>query len=391
MNMTYQQKLIEQIKDWYTEEQTEFLSLLQDLVGINSFTNNIAGVNAVQDILQNSFTEIGLKVERFKLEGAGDFLKASTGFKSQAGSILLVGHSDTVHKPESDFCKFNIEGDKASGPGVLDMKSGLCLIVWALKALKELDLLTKLDITVLVVPDEEKGSAKSRDIEAKLAKDARSALVFEFGRDGGNVVTQRGGMGLFSVEAHGVSGHAGNDHETTKNAILVLADFIQQASALTNYDSRLTVNFGTVSGGSAVNVVPDFAEAGFEIRASNKKVYQEAVEQIFALAASPVIDGAKLNVTEQLSSLPMEETTESIELFESYQKCGQMVGLNYGKVENVSGGVSDANLISNLGIPTIDGLGPDGEFAHTEKEYMNLSSVEPKLLNLVLWLFLQAG
>jgi len=375
----------QKLEDWYIEEEENLLSLLSELVSINSFTSNIAGVNQVQSVLQQEFEEIGMVSERFPFPTAGDLLKVDSAEVGDS-PILLIGHSDTVHKDDPRFCALDIEGDIARGPGVLDMKGGLCVMLYALKALSFLGKLQTLPIRVLVIPDEEKGSVASRPKELELAKGAQAALVFEFGRDGGNVVTRRGGLGMWKVDVFGKAGHAGNDHEVSANAIVGLSKFVCEASDLTDYQARATVNFGLTNGGTAVNVVPDSASASFEVRSSSKQAYEKVKSNLESIASRLSVDGIKVELAEKLKVQAMEETDASAELFEQYKKAGKLAGLNFERVKNVSGGVSDANNVASLGIPTIDGLGPLGAGAHSKDEYLELSTLKPKILNLVYWL-----
>lgn len=368
----------------------EALKLLEDLVNVNTHTSNSAGVNRAQDRIQHFLSQLGLVVERENVPGCGDLLIARTA-ESVENPVLLLGHVDTVHPLDSPFTTFVRDGDRITGPGVLDMKGGLVVILWSLYVLRQHDLLQHIPLTILVNSDEEIGSAGSRSHIEREAKAARAALVFEWGRAKDAIILRRKGVCLYEVTVRGRSAHSGNAHRDGANAIVQLAHTVTLISALTNYDRGLTVNIGLVEGGTAVNTVPDIAIARFDVRLEHAEDYEVVRAKLAAITAKVTVPGTSIELRELSSARPMAESAGSRRLFESFREKAQLANFSYDEHPGVIGGGSDANQTSAVGTPTIDGLGPFGDFAHSDREFIEVPSLTRKISNLVLWLAHQAN
>ncbi len=375
----------ESLISWIQSSQEQAIGLLERLVSINSFTRNIAGVNQVQDILAAFLADLQMQVQRIPVAERGDILVASTR-AAASRCILLVGHSDTVHPPESEFRRFTRANGRAFGPGVLDMKGGLVTMLWALKALAEMNRLHDIPIRVFINSDEEVGCPASHHIVESEAKKARAALVFEWGRVNDGIILRRKGVGSFLIKVSGKAVHAGNAHREGANAIVQLAHTITRLSALTDYAAGVTVNAGLIQGGSAVNTVPESAQASLDLRVERSEDYARVKETIERVATEIVVPETHVQIEAVFFSPPMTESPESGALFESFRQFAAPAGLSYDKVPGILGGGSDANRTSAQGVPSIDGLGPFGEFAHSDKEYIVLDSLPKKMINLALWL-----
>jgi glutamate carboxypeptidase len=258
---------------------------------------------------------------------------------------------------------------------VLDMKGGLLVAHAALTALSEVGALADLPLGMVSVGDEELGSPDSRSFVQAIARGAAAGLVFEAGRAEDAIITQRKGTGKFKVEAIGKASHAGNFHHEGINAIRALARFVDQFEALTDYDRGVTINVGTISGGSSANTVPARAECFSDfrfVRASDGEDVVRAVDRIARQVGEAT--GARFQVEGGIRRAPLERSPASVELYERYAACAEQAGL--GSVEcPLIGGGSDANTVSAVGVPTIDGLGPRGRHFHTTDEYIEISSL----------------
>jgi glutamate carboxypeptidase len=359
----------------------ELLATLRRWVEINSFTANLEGVSRMGAELEADFAPLGLALERRAGEGVGDHLVWRTPAWGPGG-ILLVGHHDTVFPPGT-FEGFDDAGDRVRGPGVLDMKGGLLVVRTALAALAEAGVLEGMRVAVVSVADEEIGSPTSRALIEELARGARAGLVFEAGRVDDSVVTRRKGTGALTVTARGVAAHAGNAHADGVNAIWALARLIDRLQQLTDYDRGVTVNVGTVKGGEAKNTVPALAEcrADFRfIRAPDGLALVAAVDRAAREIAAE--SRATLTITGGVSRPPLERTDASAALAALYAERAQRHGLGGGESPLVGGG-SDANTVSAVGVPAIDGLGPRGRGFHTPNEYIEPATLVPRAKALV--------
>jgi glutamate carboxypeptidase len=354
-----------------------FLATLRRWVEINSYTANVEGVNRMGAVLEEDFASLGLRFERCAGgDGAGDHLIWRTPAFGPGG-VVLVGHHDTVFPPGA-FEVFEEQGDRVRGPGVLDMKGGLLVVRAALAALAEAGGLDAMKVAVISVADEEVGSPGSRPILEELARGARAALVFEAGRVDDSVVTRRKGTGGLTVTARGVPAHAGNAHSEGVNAIWALARLIDRMQQLTDYDRGVTVNVGTVKGGEAKNTVPAQAECRADFRFVRAPDGLDLIAAVDRAAREIAADSrASLTIIGGVSRPPLERTDASGELAALYSERARRHGLGGGESQLVGGG-SDANNVSALGVPAIDGLGPRGRGFHTPSEYIEPSTLAPR-------------
>jgi glutamate carboxypeptidase len=363
----------------------EMLALTRKWVAINSFTGNIEGVNLVGALLREAFALPPLTLTQVPGgELFGDHLFWRTS--APGAPILLVGHHDTVFPP-GHFEDWREDGNKATGPGALDMKGGLAIIRTALAALHDVGVLARLPLIVACVADEEVGSPTSAKHLVELAKGATCALVFESGRANDMIITRRKGVGGMTVIAHGKAAHAGNNHNSGANAIWALAKFIDAAQALTRYERGVTVNVGLISGGTSKNTVPERAECKLDLRYETVADAEALVADLRAAAAAAesAVAGVTLEVQGGVNRLPLERTDASAKLRDEYAACARASGLGDGEAPLLGGG-SDANTVAPLGVPAIDGLGPRGAGFHTTTEYVELDTFVPKCEALVRFL-----
>lgn len=356
----------------------ESMPLLEQWVRINSFTANVDGVNRMATALEEGFDGIGLACERRAGERVGDHLVWRTAAWEDAPPstrVVLIGHHDTVFPPGA-FEVFERQGDRARGPGILDMKGGLIVVRSALRALHELGELARLPLAVVSVADEEIGSPDSMALLEAVSRGGRAALVFESGRSDDGIVTRRKGTGSLAVSARGRSAHAGNAHTEGVNAIWLLARLIDRLQRLTDYQRGITINVGTITGGEAKNTVPAAATCGVDFRFLTAVDGHATVAAIDRAARELCAEtpGGSITLEGGVRRQPLERTDASEQLFRLYAQCAAPHGLGVGEAP-IQGGGSDANTVSAIGVPAIDGLGPRGRGFHTHDEYIEVPTL----------------
>ncbi len=354
------------------------LPLLEKLVRTNSHSANVAGVNAVGHLLIEALARLPLQLTVDQSETGVRHLNFFTARAQSEPSVLLIGHHDTVFPP-GEFDGFEIAGDVARGPGVLDMKGGLVMIVQVLHALSASGLLARLPLRFISVGDEEVGSPTSRKLLEELARGARAALVFEAGRAGDAIITARRGAGRAKVTVHGRAAHAGNALAEGRSAIWALAKYVDRVQSWNGACAGASASVGLVRGGSARNTVPEQACAEIDLRFGDP-AGREAVEHVLREAAHEAeraIEDTRFEVEIEISREPWPRQAGSAALAMRYAEAQRAAGLLASEAPVIGGG-SDANTVGALGVPAIDGLGPRGAGFHTRAEYLELSSLPKK-------------
>jgi len=370
----------EQASAWLADKQRAMEDLLAPLVELNSYTDNPEGGRKVGTLLRALFAIDGVEGLVRPSERFADHLVFRTRpDRPNRGAVALVGHLDTVFPPGS-FEGYRREGDRAYGPGVLDMKGGLVVIAFALKALATTGGLERVaPLRVVVVSDEEVGSPEGQGVIAAAISGSSACLVFEAGRAGDAIVTRRKGTGAMTATARGRAAHAGNSHREGANAIWALARFVDRVQALTDYDRGLTVNVGRVAGGQSKNTVPEWAEAQVDLRFCARADAEQLVHAIGleAAQAAASIAGTRIELHGGIARQPLERTEASAALLAEYAACAIAYGLGGAEAPLVGGG-SDASTAGAIGIPAIDGLGPRGSGFHTKDEVIEVATLVPK-------------
>ena len=365
---------------WLGEQAKGMEHALAELVEINSFTENVEGGRKVASMLEELYAIDGLASKRVTSAKFADHLVvSSTWTTAEEAPIALVGHLDTVFPPGT-FEGWKRDGDLARGPGVLDMKGGLVVVAWALKALAASGALRDLPgLRLVIVADEEVGSPEGQKVIADAIQGARGALVFEAGRKNDLVITRRKGTGAVTVIAHGKAAHAGNAHKEGANALWALAKLVDRAQALTDYARGVTVNVGKVTGGTSKNTVPDRAEALIDLRFETRADGEGLVSALRAIAdeCAASVQGTRIEIEGGIARLPLERTDASVRLMESYGEAAVLAGLGKGEASLIGGG-SDASTAHAMGIAAIDGLGPRGIGFHTKDEQIEIRTLVQK-------------
>lgn len=363
---------------YFEQRRDEIVSTIRELVEIESPSDNKAAVDRLAELVATKFSQLGrsVKVQLHPATDFGNHLQVDLPGASTAKPVLLLGHYDTVY-PLGTLAKMpcRVEGDKLTGPGVLDMKSGIALMLHALAALQNWhnnDSALPRPVTVLLVSDEEVGSDSSRSLTESLAKKSSAVLVLEpsYGREGA-VKTARKGVGDYLVKVTGKSSHAGLDFQKGVNAILELARQIEKISRFTDLKKGLTVNVGIVSGGSRTNVVPAEAAAQVDVRIARLADAKGIEKKMRSLR--PFHRKCKIQITGGINRPPMERTAGVAKLYDQAKSIARELG--WKLTEAAVGGGSDGNFTAALGIPTLDGLGGVGDGAHAAHEHILISEL----------------
>ena len=344
-------------------------------VEIETPTEATAEVNKLGELIAEGYGDLPVQVERIAgRDGCGDHLAVRSAWGQDAPGILVLSHHDTVHP--LGFIKrlpFRIDGDRAFGPGIYDMKGGAYLAYHAFRQICADGARPPLGITQLYVSDEEIGSPTSRALIEAEGRKAKYVLVTEPARDGGRVVTGREGVGRFEVFVKGVPAHAGSKPEDGRSAIRELANVIQSLDAMNDPKRGITVNVGVVRGGTRPNVIAEEAYAEIDLRVRTMSDADDLVQKILGLRSRT--EGVSVKVTGELNRPPYEKSNAGAALFEHARDLAAELGFDL--VDMSTGGGSDGNFTAPH-TATLDGLGVDGEGAHTHYEQMYISSIEPR-------------
>lgn len=384
---------------WLDGQESNMLDMLERLTNINSGSLNKAGVDEIAAIFSRELRELGFSISTlpgdviempscpgsdYTIDVADHVLATRPG---NSARLLLMGHLDTVFPPDSPFQEFRRDGDTMYGPGVADMKGGLVVMLYALKALHEFGALDGIDLSVLLNSDEEMGSLSSRKYLEDQAAQHDWGLVYE--SSGTNNLTRtRKGLGQARFVVHGKASHAGGAHEQGRSAIKELAYKIVEIENMTDYETGVTVNVGIVSGGEARNTIAPCAEALIDLRYPQPQQGLDAVaqfENIFGQVYSYPVDSGEITTDSwvNLHRPPKIPTDESDYLMDKAIAIGRLLGQELGVTD--SGGGTDGSLTQAVGLPTQDSLGVAGTGAHSNREEARVSSlVERAKLSAVL-------
>ena len=359
----------------------DFLSDLALLVNIDSGTYTPDGVAQVADALEARFTAAGALIERVPGkahdgQGYGPHLVARWPGASR-GRILLVGHMDTVF-PEGEVARrpFRVEEGRAYGPGVMDMKSGLLVGLYAARILRAEA--PWAELVMLCNSDEEVGSPSSHDLVAHLASEADAVLVLEPNSRVDKVTIARKGVATFRLDVTGLSSHAGVEPHKGRSATVELAHRILAVHALNGTIPGVTLNVGVIQGGERPNIVADHAHALIDVRAADPDGVAAVEAALRGVAeAAPTIAETETRLSGHFMHQPFTQSEASARLFA--QADAVALELGYTLTGSPTGGGSDGNTAAAVGAPTLDGLGPAGGHAHNPGEYIEIESIAPRI------------
>jgi glutamate carboxypeptidase len=351
----------------------EAFDVLERVVNSNSFTANADGIDQTGRLIAAAGRKHGIDFRQMPVAGepAGRYHLFYDG--SPGGALApyytVLGHFDTVHEPDSPFNRLRAENNRLYGPGVLDMKAGLLAALYAIVVVKAATGIDNLPVKILFNCDEETGSRDSGKLIEQQMTDAAAAFVFEGRREADHaLVTSRKGIVMGSLQVHGKAAHAGEEPEKGASAIAEAAAKILKLQQLNDPHSGTQVNVGTVSGGTVANQIPDFCHAQIDIRFNTDAARDQVTRQIQDIMQTVTTPGTRTAYELVQARPPFVQTAAAKRLLGLYLQAAGQFGLKLS--ERSAGGGSDANLTAALGVPTLDGLGPEGDGAHTGEEYI---------------------
>ena len=369
----------EEIESFLISREPEMFTFLEEIIKIQSGSHNKTGIDKTAGAIARVFQDLGVTTETVVQALYGNNLvirsQAQPAAKKQ---VLLVGHMDTVFPEDTDFNWYKEDNEKSYGPGVIDMKGGLVVGIYALKALAELGLLNQIPLTFIFNSDEEIGSRGSVDLIQKEANSSAFAFVLEAGGLANEIVTGRKGNLTIEIHIKGRAGHAAFATKDKPSAILEMAHKIIEFESLNDFDKGITINIGKIDGGIGSNTIPEFSNAQIDFRFVDPSDLKNLEEKVSDIAHKVVVQGTQSRVDFISGRPPMQQSPGNKNLFKI--TAGIADHMAYPVKEQFRFGVSDANFIADLNIPVIDGLGPIGARDHSRDEYMIKESLLKRTL-----------
>jgi glutamate carboxypeptidase len=363
---------------YFEAKREEMVQTIRELVEIESPSDSKPATDRIGSFLAEKFEALGGVTKLYHVPAFGDHLQVNFSGRANTKPVLLLGHFDTVYPLgmlETMLC--GIAGDRLHGPGALDMKSGIALMLHAIEALQAWHDGLPRPVTVFHVSDEEVGSASSRKITEALAKESAAVLVLEPAAGlRGAVKTARKGVGEYKLKVKGVAAHAGLDPGKGHSAILELARQVLTISRLNDLRRGLSVNAGVIRGGTRTNVIAAEASVDIDVRIKSAKQAAGIDRKLGSL--KPFDKHCTLEIAGAINRLPMERTAGVAALYKKAQEIAKHI--DWKLQEAAVGGGSDGNFTAGMGIPTLDGMGGVGEGAHAVHEFIVISELPRRAL-----------
>ena len=355
------------------------LAELRGWVEAETPTTDAGAVNRLMDRCEAELRAVGGAITRLPgRDGFGDTLLCRT--PGEGAPVVVAGHLDTVwdHGTLGSSMPYRVDGDRAHGPGIYDMKAGSFMAFHSVRAILRQKTRTKRPITLLLTPDEEVGSPTSRAPIEDAARGARAVLIPEPAGAGGACVTARKGVGRFDIAIRGVSAHAGGNWAEGRSAVVALARIILEIHGMTDLAAGITTNVAPIRGGTRPNVIPPEAGCEVDLRVPTVALGEAMEARILGLAREE--DGITVTVTGGMNRPPFAETLEIKALYDHAKALATRHG--YELPTQHRGGGSDGNFTAALGIPTLDGLGCTGAGAHAPHEHILWRDLAPRCATL---------
>lgn len=379
---------LQKAKTFLEEDQPNMVDLLTSWVNINSGSTNLPGLDAMANAITEHIATMRYTVERITpkpyatvdewgskaSKKVGDIIRVTNRPEAPI-QILFNGHMDTVYSKDSNFQTFAVVDDNnIQGPGVTDMKGGLVVMLKSLEAFEKSTLAKNIGWEILITSDEEIGSHNSLPFIQKSAQGKDLALIFESSLPDGSLIRNRKGSGVFNIKVKGKSAHVGRDFKDGRNAIIGMSEIISAIHHLN--DSAIIYNVGNIRSGEALNVIPDVAYSQVNIRTDSADSEKIALAKLEAIIDqfNQKKSGLKAKYSGEFTRPSKVAGHKETEIFERLKACAQ--DLNMPELQwRDTGGCSDGNIVSNLGVPNIDNLGVCGDNIHRPDEYCIVSSI----------------
>ena len=353
---------------------TRLLEELSGWVKLETPTTDPAAVNRLLDVAQAELAAAGATLVRIPgRAGYGDNLVART--QGQGKPVLVAGHLDTVWSVGTlDGMPYRVDGEKAHGPGIYDMKAGSFLAFHAVRSILQQRVKTRRPIVLLLTPDEEVGSPTSREWIEREAGQAACVLIPEPAGAGGACVTARKGVGRFVLRVQGRGAHSGGNFQDGASAVVELARQIVRFHEMVDLDRGITLNVAPVWGGSRPNVISPDAGCEIDLRV-NSIADGEAMERLL-LETTALTPGCRVVVEGGMNRPPFAENPGILSLYDKARGVAEAVGIALPRQHR--GGGSDGNFTAAMGVPTLDGLGCPGSGAHASHEHILWQQLAPR-------------
>lgn len=367
-----------------TQDEKNYLTFLTRLLKTDSQTKNKSGVNKVADILQDQFDPSIFSIKRYSHDMSGDLLVVKTRRNTPSSKLLISGHMDTVL--QSNDVPVSVKGKWLTGSGANDMKSALVSLIYAINLIK--DKVSFSNLVFIFSPDEEVGSQAHITTMKKYYKKADYALVLEGQGDNGELCIKRRGIGLIDIAAKGKPGHSGHFANTYPNAIEEVSTIISKLTLVADRSEGLTINAGKIEGGVAPNVVAENCTANLDVRFRENSQFKKVEKICDNLQEEKRYKESDIKIQCRYIFPPMNPNSNSRKLETLVEKACNNINRKYKTHTRDS--ASDGNIMSSLGVGTIDGFGTKGKYIHTNKEKVYIPSIfeSGKLLSEVIKEFL---
>jgi glutamate carboxypeptidase len=364
---------VDPVLRWVAARRPEIVGLIRRMVECESPSDDPAGIARFNELVADTLAGEA----SCRKSGANLLCTFRLPGPRARGQLLALGHADTVWPLGTlRSMPFRQARGRLWGPGVLDMKSGLAFFMYAMRALRELEIPVAHRVILQINADEETGSRHSRALTERMAKASKAVLVLEPGTGlEGKLKTARKGIGDYRIRVSGVAAHAGVDFEKGASAVLELSRQIVRVAGFTDTRRGITVNPGVISGGTRSNVIADSAEAHVDIRIPRIRDAAPLDRKFQALR--PFEKRCTIEISGGLNRPPMERSAGVRRLFELARSLGREIGVDLE--ESATGGGSDGNFTAALGIPTLDGLGAVGEGAHALHESILINRIPDRV------------
>ncbi len=362
------------LSDYFLGRKEAVLAFARALVETESPSGEEAASKAVVSLLAAAAAAVSgiTAIERVASEDYGEHLRLTAFGDSREKPIVILGHTDTVHPLKTlEQCPWRIQGNRAYGPGVFDMKANCALSIEAIKACVATGLTPKRPVVLLFTCDEETGSRTGKHLVETEARRAHAVLVLEPPGSGGRAKTGRKGTGIFTIEARGRAAHAGLEPEQGASAILELARQTERLHSFNGSSGGISLNVGLFQGGTLSNVVPAVASAEVDVRFSNAEEAARIKNEIFNLR--PYDERVQLIVTGGLNRPPLERNERVLNLYHHARALAKQLNFELGEIQ--VGGGSDGNFAAAVGAVVLDGLGIDGAGAHATHEHIIIDDI----------------
>jgi glutamate carboxypeptidase len=368
---------IQDIRKRAGDHYDDYLRDLESIVNMDSGTFDRDGVNEAGDFLRSILADLGFEITVHPNEELGDnFVATLKG--NGARRLMLLGHFDTVY-PRGTVAErpLTIKDGRAYGPASMDMKGGMVLACYAVRILKDLGFDDFAEITFVANADEEIGSPTSRALIEREASRMDAVFVYEPGRAAGGVLATRKGVGMFELEVLGRAAHAGAAPQDGRSANLEMAHKIIALHDLNDFEVGTTVSANQMRGGDRRNVIPAHAHCAVDVRVPTKEEGERITHAIQAIAAGSTVPDTTTKLSGGINRPPMEKVDGTDALLDLSRRIVDELGLEFQEL--TSGGGSDGNFTAAIGVPTLDGLGPEGQNAHSIDEYVVLDSIVDRI------------